>query len=159
MSLQEKNKIKSHLNLQLKIVLGVYLASLYKIPLYCYFIDQKILIRWWLSSLTKQEQWFPRFIHVIIGAPSLPYHFSVLKIQRTGWNQDQKWKSFHLTLAFKNVRCLNTWKKLFKTVVIVGVVEDFLIMHNIAWMKHLPLGDNFLHTRTKHRNSAFFLKP
>ena len=48
---------------------------------------------------------------------------------------------------------------LFKTVVIVGVVEDFLTMQDIAWIKYLPLCDNFLLTRTKHRTPAFFLKP
>lgn len=73
-----------------------------------------------------------------------------------------KVESYHLTLVFKNVRCLNKLKMWFKTVVIVGVVEDFLTMHDIAWMKHLPLCDNFLIiiiTRTKHRTAAFFLKP
>ena len=47
----------------------------------------------------------------------------------------------------------------FKTVVIVGVVEDFLTMHDIAWMNYIPLCDNFLLTRTKHHTPAFFLKP
>ena len=72
-------------------------------------------------------------IHVMIAAPSLArYHFSVLKIQRTGWNWDQNWKSYHLTLVFRNVRCLNKLKMLFKAVVIVGVVEDFFAMYDIT---------------------------
>ena len=34
--------------------------------------------------------------------------------------------------CFENVRCLNKLKMLFKTVVTVGIIEDFFTMYDIA---------------------------